>query len=95
MICLKEGIFDLIDESENYKIFQQLDRFLAVYYDFSELGLENLKIKMNKINGQKTLYCFTLDNRGLDKESFTDWKNITIEPIPQKILDVYRKIYSK
>ena len=48
---------------------------------------------MDKINGEKILYCFTLDPLGLNKNDFVDWQGIILEPIPQKILDIYEQIY--
>ncbi len=93
MLCLKEGIFNLIKEEADYKIFQQGNRYLAVYYDFANASLDELKEKMNALKGEKVLYCFTVDNHGLDKANFRGWKNIRLEPIPQKILDVYKRIF--
>ncbi len=93
MLCLKEGIFNLLKEEEDYKIFQQGKRYLAVYYDFANVSLDELKEEMNALKGEKVLYCFTVDNHGLDKANFRGWKNIRLEPIPQKILDVYKRIF--
>ncbi|MCZ2129301.1 MAG: site-specific DNA-methyltransferase [Bacteroidia bacterium] len=93
MLCLKEGIFNLIKEVADYKIFQQGNRYLAVYYDFANASLDELKEEMNALKGEKILYCFTVDNHGLDKANFRGWKNIRLEPIPQKILDVYKRIF--
>ena len=93
MLCLKEGIFNLIKEVADYKIFQQGNRYLAVYYDFANASLDELKEEMNALKGEKVLYCFTVDNHGLDKANFRGWKNIRLEPIPQKILDVYKRIF--
>ena len=45
------------------------------------------------LKGKKILYCLTLDPFGLDKNDFWNWKGISIEPIPQKILDIYGSIY--
>jgi len=93
MLCLKEGIFNLIKEEADYKIFQQGNRYLAVYYDFANASLDELKEEMNALKGEKVLYCFTIDTNGLDKANFSEWKNIRLEPIPQKILDVYKRIF--
>lgn len=93
MLCLKEGIFDLKTETTDYKIFQYGNRFLAVYYDFANASLDTLKDEMNALKGEKILYCFTVDAQGLDKANFRGWKNIRLEPIPQKILDVYKRIF--
>jgi adenine-specific DNA-methyltransferase len=93
MLCLKEGIFNLIKEDNDYKIFKQGNSYLAVYYDFANASLDELRDEMNALNGEKILYCFTVDNNGLDKTNFRGWKNIRLEPIPQKILDVYKRIF--
>jgi len=93
MLCLREGIFDEIKKTEDYRIFQQGDKYLAVYYALTRNTLSDLKKELNKIDGNKILYCFTLNPRGLHKSEFTGWKNVSLEPIPQKILDVYKQIY--
>ena len=93
MLCLKEGIYNLKTDTIDYKIFQQGNRYLAVYYDFANSSLDELKDEMNAVKGEKILYCFTVDAQGLDKANFRGWKNIRLEPIPQKILDVYKRIF--
>jgi len=93
MLCLKEGIFNLFKESEDWKIFTYGGKYLAVYYDFPNTSLDELKEEMNKLDGVKVLYCFTVNPFGLEEENFTDWKDIRLEPIPQKILDVYKRIF--
>ena len=93
MLCLKEGIYNLYKESIDYKIFKQGTSYLAVYYDFANESLDELKDIMNSLKGDKVLYCFTLDNQGIDKNNFRGWKNIRLEAIPQKILDVYKRIF--
>lgn len=93
MLCLREGIFDEIKKTDNYRIFQQGDKTLAVYYTLDRKALSELKKELNKIDGDKIFYCFTLDPLGVDKNDFIGWNNVSLEPIPQKILDVYKQIY--
>ncbi|PKM91201.1 hypothetical protein CVU82_04080 [Candidatus Falkowbacteria bacterium HGW-Falkowbacteria-1] len=93
MLCLREGIFDEIKKTDDYRIFQQGDQTLAVYYSLDRKALSDLKKELNKINGNKVFYCFTLDPLGVDKSDFIGWNNVSLEPIPQKILDVYKQIY--
>lgn len=93
MLCLREGIFDEKKQTNDYRIFQQGDKILAVYYSLDRKSLTDLKKELNKLSGDKTLYCFTLDPLGLDKTDFSDWGEVSLEPIPQKILDVYKQIY--
>lgn len=95
MLCIKEGIFNLKIQSADYKLYEQGNRYLAVYYDFPNASFNQLKDQMNELNGEKVLYCFTLDSNGLDKSSFDDWNEVRVEPIPQKILEVYKRIFKR
>jgi len=93
MLCLREGIFKEAKKKSDYRIFEQNNRVMAVYYALEHNGLEQLKKELDKMKGKKILYCFTLDPLGLDKNDFADWKGVSLEPIPQKILDIYEQIY--
>jgi len=90
---LIRSFFDEIKKTDHYRIFQQGNKTLAVYYPLARTSLPALKKEFEKIGGEKTLYCFTLDPVGLSKSEFTGWHDVTLEPIPQKILDVYKQIY--
>ena len=93
MLCLREGIFDEKKKTNDYRIFMQNSRVMAVYYSLERVELKSLKKDLDKMQGDKILYCFTLDPLGLDKNDFKNWKGVSLEPIPQKILDVYESIY--
>ena len=93
MLCLRESIFDEKKKAENYRIFEQSGRILAVYYSMNRKELKNLKKDLDKMSGEKILYCFTLDPFGLHRHDFDGWDDIALEPIPQKILDIYEGIY--
>ena len=93
MLCLREGIFDEKKKATDYRIFGQNGRIMAVYYSLQRAQLKSLKKELDKMKGDKILYCFTLDPLGLDKTDFQDWQGVSLEPIPQKILDVYESIY--
>ncbi|HXF44043.1 MAG TPA: site-specific DNA-methyltransferase [Candidatus Paceibacterota bacterium] len=93
MLCLREGIFNLKKKTDDYRIFEQNGRIMAVYYSLDGGALKSLKKELDGMKGEKILYCFTLDPLGLDKNDFADWGGVSLEPIPQKILDVYEEIY--
>ena len=93
MLCLREGIFKEKKKTDDYRIFEQSGRIMAVYYALERGELKSLKKDLDKMAGEKILYCFTLDPLGLDKSDFEDWQGVSLEPIPQKILDVYEDIY--
>jgi adenine-specific DNA-methyltransferase len=92
MLCIREGIYQEQKAVEAYKIFTQGNRVMAVYYDMNLTALKRLQADLSKYDGDKVLYCFTLDPLGLDQSDFVDWKDVRLEPIPQKILDVYEEI---
>ena len=60
MLCLKEGIYNLYKESIDYKIFKQGARYLAVYYDFANESLDELKDMMNSFS-----YFFNVSEKSL------------------------------
>jgi adenine-specific DNA-methyltransferase len=93
MLCLREGIFDEKKAKDEYHIFEQNGKVMAIYYALERDGLEQLKKELDKMKGEKILYCFTLDPLGLNKNDFVDWQGVSLEPIPQKILDIYEQIY--
>jgi adenine-specific DNA-methyltransferase len=99
MLCIKEGVYNLLKEHKEHgenvwKLFRQRDKYMAVYYDFAGESLEGLRKELEGVEGEKILYCFTTDVHGLDAHNFRDWKGIKLEAIPQKILDVYKRIFN-
>ncbi len=93
MLCLREGVFDEVKKTDHYRIFQQGNKILAVFYSLARTNLPTLKKELEKINGEKILYCFTLDPTGLSEKEFVGWQGVSLQPIPQAILDVYNQIY--
>lgn len=93
MLCLREGIFDEVKAKPDYHIFEQNGKIMGVYYSMERDSLAQLKKELDKMEGEKILYCFTFDPLGLDKNDFADWQGVSLEPIPQKILDIYEQIY--
>lgn len=90
---MREGIFDEVKAKPDYHIFEQNGRIMSVYYSMERDSLASLKKELDTMQGEKILYCFTLDPLGLDKNDFADWQGVRLEPIPQKILDIYEQIY--
>lgn len=93
MLCLREGIFEDYEQTDDYRIFKRGDKILAVYYAINHSSLKVLKESLDKLIGTKILYCFTLDPLGLSIHDFVGWDDVSLEPIPQKILDIYEQIY--
>jgi len=95
MICIKENVFNKIKSGKNCNIYKNGDKHLIIYhgYGLDDESLTPLKKELNKLNGEKILYCFTLDPNGIDINNIKDFGNVRIESVPQKILDIYESVY--
>jgi adenine-specific DNA-methyltransferase len=93
MLCVKENIFNLSIEDEDYKIFtsNKKDRFLCVYFNFQDDSFEKFLREIKKLSGKKTIYMFSIDGK-VDSSLFAGVDDFTIEEIPQKIVDIYRRL---
>lgn len=93
MLCVKENIYNLEKEEEEYKIFSsnKKDMYLFVYYNFVDDSFDKFLKDLEKIKEEKKIYMFSTDNE-VDKNLFESLENFNIEPIPQPILDIYRQL---
>ncbi|MQR94196.1 DNA methyltransferase [Fictibacillus phosphorivorans] len=91
LLALKENVFDLYEEHKSFKIFKEENKVLAIYYEMFGKDLEELKASLDLLHGEKTLYMFTLDPLGINKEDFKGWE-VNVEPIPKDILDVFEEV---
>lgn len=93
MLCLKENIFNVEIEEEDYKIFSSNDnkKFLCVYFNFIDESFNNFLEKIKTLNGEKIIYMFSLEDK-IDSSMFKEIDNCTLEAIPKKILEVYKKL---
>lgn len=93
MLCVKENIFNLLSKTKSYKIFtcNANMRYLCVYFDTSKASFEVFLDELKLIEGQKSVYVFSTHEQ-VDKALFVGVKYFTLEAIPQKILDVYKRL---
>ena len=93
MLCVKEGIYNLTEASEDYKIFEsnKKDKYLCVYYNFISDSFLDFVDAIKQLEGKKIIYMFSTNDL-IDRDLFAEIKDCIIETIPQKILDIYKKI---
>lgn len=93
MLCVKENIFNLETEKEDFKIFSSNsgDKFLCVYYNLISESFKDFLKEIKKLKGEKKIYAFSMNNE-FDKNLFNSIDNFVLEAVPQKILDVYKKL---
>ena len=90
MIAIKENTFEEVECGEYYQIFESKDkkRKTAIYFRENMKKFAELTEKLQKI--KTTLYIFSYGR--VDKKSFHLDKNITIEDIPEPIIEIYKEI---
>ncbi len=92
MICIKEGVFDFVDGTDEYKIFKNpQDKYLGIV--FYDEAIDEYKKAIKKIKQKVHTYVFSL-NDNPHKAEFEDVKDkVVLHPIPEVILRVYKEIF--
>lgn len=93
MLCVKENIFNLYSQTKSYKLFtcNANTRYLCVYFNTSKSDFKEFLGALKSLDGEKRVYVFS-DKESVDGLLFKGIKNCYIEEIPQKILDVYKRL---
>jgi adenine-specific DNA-methyltransferase len=91
MLCILENAFEPIQETPEFKIFKNTDKYVGVI--FYEEAIEDYKKTIKKIDGHFNTYVFSMgDDPHATK--FADVKSkVTLCAIPEVILKVYREIF--
>lgn len=93
MLCMREDTFEPIKETKLLKIFKSSNRHMGIV--FNEDAIATLKKDIAKIGGKWSVYIFSLSDDTFNEE-FDDMKQfVTVAPIPEAILRVYRRIFQK
>jgi len=92
MLCIKEGIYDLVIETDDYKILKSHDdRYLGII--FYEDAIDEYKKAIKKIDAKLNTYVFSLGDDPHTAQ-FTDVADkVVLQAIPEIILKVYQEIF--
>ena len=91
MLCVREDTFEPIKGSKQIKIFKNDKHYTGILFD--EDAVPALKKEILKLGGKWSVYIFSLGDDTFDEE-FEDMKQkITVSPIPEVILRVYRRLF--
>ncbi len=92
MISTKDLCFDVVDKTDSYIIFTNTKNTLisAIYFDLFSASVDEFISKL-PMNIPKKIYMFSLGN-SVNDDLFVGLTNFEIEPIPHKMLDIYKKI---
>lgn len=92
MLCLAETTFDEVASKKGlFAIFENQDQMTGIIFD--EDAISDFKKEAKKHKKPIIVYVFSYDHT-YNEEDFEDLKNLkVVKPIPEVILNVYRKIY--
>ena len=93
MLCVKGNTFNKVESNSEYAIFTNSDKskYSCVYFDIFGLKYDEFINKIMKIKEEKLLYIFTLGDY-INEDNLKGIDNYTVEPIPYKIVELYKKI---
>lgn len=93
MLCVKSNTFEVIEKNKEYAIYSNLEKtkYSCVYFDIFGESFESFLEKVKNIKEHKNLYIFSLSEY-VNEENFDGITNYNIEPIPYKILDLYKNV---
>jgi len=94
MLCLAESTFDeVMGKKGAFAIYENADQMTGIIYD--EDAISDFKKEAKKHKKPFVVYVFSYDHT-YNEEDFEDLENLrTVKPIPEVILNVYRKIYKE
>jgi adenine-specific DNA-methyltransferase len=91
MICVKEGTYEKVMDNEKFVIFKNSNHHTAIIWD--QTAISEFKNAIKDMQGKFSVYIFSLTDDTFDEE-FKDVKQkVTLSPIPETILKVYRRIF--
>lgn len=93
MLCVKGDTYTKVESNKEYAIFtnQEKNKYICVYFDIFGSKYDSFIEKVKEIKENKMLYIFTLGDY-IDRETLKGIDNYTVEPIPYKIVELYKKI---
>jgi len=91
MLCMREDTFESVKETNTIKIYKNNKQYTGIVFD--EDVIPAIKKEIAKIGGKWNVFIFSLGDDTFDDE-FEDMKQkITVSPIPEVILRVYRRLF--
>ncbi|MBR5662782.1 MAG: site-specific DNA-methyltransferase [Bacilli bacterium] len=93
MLCIKSDTYELVEKNKEFAIYSNADKteYSCVYYDIFGESYDMFIDKVKEIKEHKNLYIFSLSEY-VNEDNFKGISNYNIEPIPYKILDLYKNV---
>ncbi len=95
LLALAEGTLQLVEATDHYVIYkdESSSSHTGVYFREELTQFEVFKTKVSEIKGETCVYLFSWGSESDFADEFVG-KHLTVRPIPQPILEIYRQIFS-
>ena len=95
LLAIAENTLYEIEDIQNefYQFFKNEKQFTAVYFREELEYFEEFREKVMELEKPVAVYVFSWGEREFD-DQFDEREDIEVKPIPQPILEVYKKIYN-
>ncbi len=94
MIRIREGNFNRIIDEEMFKVYKSANRLCAIVFDRWELAKYINKLDAMDTDEPVHLYVFSYDKDDRHDEMPNNTKHeYQLQPIPEGVLEIYRKIF--
>ena len=93
MICMKEDTFEKVVDKKYIKIFKNINQYTAILFHLDYFN--EFKKELRGLDKQIHIYVFSLTSDTYD-EDFKDLKQkYDLCPIPESILEVYKRVFKE
>ena len=90
ILCVREETFEFVTEGGGFKVYKGNDHYTGIIFD--PLVIENFKKTISKIDSPFRVYVFSFADDNFAEEFFEIRDKVTLMPLPEGILRVYRRI---
>lgn len=91
MLCLRENTFEFVRENSVWKLYKNQSHYTAILFD--NLAIPKFKKELAKLEMPIRAYIFSLGDETFEDEFEDMADRVSVRPIPEAILRVYRRIY--
>ena len=93
LLALSENTLDLINKDDWMQLYENNDRYTAIYFREEMTNFERFKSEVKKLDKPVSIYVFSWgDNEFPD--DFAEIKDAKVKTIPAPILEIYKQIYN-
>ena len=94
LLCIKEDTFTVLNSdycSDQLRCYYKSDHYTVILYDLWQM--DKLQQLIAGVNGQVSLYLFSLSKDAYEEELLLLKDKVKIENVPDDILETYHKIF--